>query len=101
MHAYGCTVLGRGLGDEEYAYAVVGQCREYAFVDTDDADHLKELNCLTATAFARLSRCELTAAERNDGTQVLAGKLALGQVARPSANHGERALLSAQTRSMI
>ena len=40
-HAYGGTVLGRGLGDEEDAYAVVGQCREYAFVDTDDADHRK------------------------------------------------------------
>lgn len=69
-------------GDETSAPTGLDRLFDFLSLKNRELDHLKELNCLTATAFARLSRCELTAAERKDGTQVLAGKLALGQVAR-------------------
>lgn len=47
-----------------------------------DLDHLKDLGCLTANDFVRLSKCKLSDTERLSSTSVLIGKLGLKSIVR-------------------
>ena len=55
---------------------------DFLSLKNKELDKLKELNCLSTTAFSRLSKCELTENDRNNGYSILKSMLGLRRVVK-------------------
>lgn len=55
---------------------------DFLSIKNKELDKLKELDCLSTTAFNRLSKCELSEIDRNDGCHIIRNMLGLRRVAK-------------------